>query len=59
MKAIHVRVGAENNLAPPQVVDVKHAQVFVGLGLHLDAAAQHPDQVCNNVRLENAVIVSL
>ena len=55
--AVHVGVGADDDLAPAQGGEVERLQVLRVLVLHLHAAAQHLHQVRDDVGLEDAHVV--
>ena len=57
--AINIGIGTYYNLAPAQVLYIEGSQVFLFFAAYLNAAAQHLEQVCNDVAGENAGVVSL
>ena len=59
LEAVHVAVGADDHLAPPQVAQVKGRHVLHVLVLDLHAAAQDLDEVRDDLALENPGIVRL
>ena len=59
LEAVHVRVGADDDPLPPKGVDVKGIDVLGALVLHLHAAAQHPQQIGDDVAFEYLVIIGL
>ena len=59
LEAVHVAIGADDHLAPAEVVQVKLVEVLDRLALHLHAAAQHLHQVGDDVAFEDAGIVGL
>ncbi len=55
--AVHVGIGADDDLVLPEVVEVEGRQILDVLAAHLHAAAQHLDEVRDDVRLEDAGII--
>ena len=41
MEAVNIRIGADYNLVPSQVIHIKCREVFVSLSLYLNATAQN------------------
>ena len=56
---IHISIGTDDDLVKAQVVQIKGSQVLIVAAAQLHAAAHHADQVCDNVRLENAGVIGL
>ncbi|MPN51183.1 hypothetical protein SDC9_198825 [bioreactor metagenome] len=59
LEAVHVAVGADDHLVPPEVPQIKLRQILYVLVLHLDAAAQHLHQVGNDFAFENPGVIRL
>ena len=57
--AVDVGIGADDDLVPAQVFQVKRGQILCLLRLHLHTAAEHADEVGDDIGLENAVIIGL
>ena len=57
--AVDVGVGADNDLVPAEVLKVERGQVLRLLRLHLYAAAEHADEVGDDVGFENALVIGL
>ena len=58
MITVHVGIGTDDDFIEPQVVKVEGGQLLVVLAAHLHAAAHHLDEVHDDVRFENAGVVS-
>ncbi|CDC68065.1 uncharacterized protein BN503_01068 [Oscillibacter sp. CAG:155] len=59
LKTVHVAIGADDHLVPPQVIQIESCYVLDVLVLDLHAAAQHFDEVCDDVAFENTGVVRL
>ena len=59
LEAVHVGIGADDDLVPAQVLKAERREVLSLLALHLHAAAEHAHEVGDNVALKNARIISL
>ena len=57
MEAVHVAIGADDHLVPPQVPQVEGRHVLDMLVLDLHAAAQDLDEVRDDLALENPGVV--
>ena len=59
LEAVDIGIGAEDDLVPAKIVDIKGVQVLDKLARHLDAAAEDLQKVGDDLTLENARIVGL
>ena len=59
MEAVDIGIGAEDDLVPAKIVDIKGVQVLDKLARHLDAAAEDLQKVGDDLTLENTRIVGL
>ena len=57
--AVHVGIGAEDDLVPAEIAQVEGVQVLDELARHLDAAAEHLQKVGDDLAFENARVVGL
>ena len=57
--AVHVGIGAENDLVPAEVIEVEGVQILDELAGDLHAAAEHLQKVSDDLAFENARIVRL
>ena len=58
LKAVHIGIGADDDFAVAQCVQVKGGKLLVALGLCLHPAAHHAQQVDNDVVFEDFVKVA-
>ena len=59
LEAVDIGIGAEDDLVPAKIVDIKGVQVLDKLARHLDAAAEDLQKVGDDLALEDARIVGL
>ena len=57
LEAVHVGIGAQDDLAPAQRVDVERRNGLVRLRLYLHAAAEHLNEIGDDLTFENLVVI--
>ena len=57
MEAVLVRIGTNDDLVPAQTVQIEALELLVRLGRDLHAAAQHLEQVGDDLALEDARVI--
>ena len=59
LEAVHVAIGADDDLVPAEIVQVKGRQILDVPVLDLHAAAQHLDEIRDDLAFEDPGIVRL
>ena len=58
LESVHIAIGADDHLIPPEHIQVKRRKLLVA-GLDLHPAAQHFDQVGDDVAFEDLIVIGL
>ena len=59
LEAVHIRIGADDDLVPAEIFQAEGGQILGPLVLHLHTAAQHPHEIGDDVALKNAGVIRL